>query len=150
MNNKEKTLFFIKPESNNPFIDKATALEIISFLEDKLGDNFTRTIAKRTPELPREFYEDFYSHLKGKFEMLDEMLDEFAGKSIAVFIYEGLDIIQRVKVISGATKYQDNIGKQTIRELFGNENMGYRTVAHASDREGVKHDFDVLEKWSII
>ncbi len=147
----ERTLFFIKPDCENPRIDKSTALEIAVFLEDRLGRDFKRVLSIRIGKLPKEFYLDFYRGLEEDWpDILEKMSTEFAGKSLAVFVYEGPNIIQRVKAIAGATRYQDNVGENTIRERFGNQDMGYRNVVHASDREGVEQDFNILEKWSII
>ncbi len=151
MSNIERTLFFVKPDCRNPHIDKATALEIINFLEEKLGNDFKRVLGIRTQPLSKEFYLDFYSHLKEEWsEILKEMTDEFNNKSLAVFVYEGPDIIRRVKQIAGPTKYTDNIGKGTIRKVFGNPNMKYRTIVHASDREGIRKDFQTFKKWGLI
>lgn len=151
----ERTLFFVKPDSENPGIDKATALEIIAFLEDRLkeksGSDFKRVLCIRTPKMPREFYLDFYSQLRKDWpEVLEKMSAEFANKSLAAIIYEGPDIIQRVKDIVGSTRYWDNAGKGTIREKFGNQDMMYRTVVHASDKEGRRKDFIVFKKWKLI
>lgn len=150
----ERTIFIVKPEDKDPSIDKASPLEIIAKLEDKLeGDGkgeFKRIYASRTPPLSRLCFEQFYEHLKGKWDGLDGMLDYFAGKRIVIFVYEGEEIVQRIKEIAGPTQYADNIGEGTIRELFGNKQMGYKTVVHASDKEGVVHDFCVLQSLGLI
>ncbi len=78
------------------------------------------------------------------------MATEFAGKSLAVLVYEGPGIIQRVKDITGPIRYKDNIGKGTIREVFGNPDMGYRTVVHASGIAKVKRDFRLMKKMGLI
>jgi len=147
----ERTLFFVKPDCESPYIDQATALEIIAFLEDNLENNFKRLAAIRTQRIPKEFYEQFYAHLKADYSaVLEKMSTEFAGKRLAVFVYEGPEIIQRVKEIAGPTKYEENIGKNTIREKFGNPDMGYRTVVHASSPEEVAKDFQIIKDYKLI
>ena len=147
----ERTLFFVKPDCESPHIDKATALEIIAFLEAELKTDFKRLAAIRTQAVPEKFYREFYTHLKKTYpDILDAMATEFKGKSLAVFVYEGPDIIQRIEDIAGPTLYEDNIGLETIREKFGNNEMGYRTVVHASDITGVKRDFKIMKKYKLI
>ena len=147
----ERTLFFIKPDCETPKIDKASALEIIAFLENKLEKDFKRVFGKRTKDLPEEFYRDFYSQLEKDWpDVLEKMSTEFTDKSIAVFVYEGPNIMQRIRDIMGPRLYEENIGEGTIRELFGTSDMGYKTVVHASDKEGKRKDFLVFKKWNLI
>lgn len=154
----ERTLFFIKPlimpARNGAIIDnRATAVDIIDFLESRLMESgdFERILSIRTPRMPEEFYRDFYSQLEKNWSyLLKKMAADFAGKSLAVFIYQGPDIIQRIRDIIGPTLYKDNIGKGTIREIYGNQEMWYRTVVHASDHDGKRKDFRVFKKWNLI
>jgi nucleoside diphosphate kinase len=143
---EERTIFFVKP-----YLDKSQALEIVNLLEEKLEDGFTRVLGIRTGRIPKEFWLEFYQHVEAKYPIpYEKMCSEFAGKSIALFIYQGQDITQRIRKIVGPTFYQENIGKGTIRELFADPNISYRTAVHASDREGVDQDFRIFKKWNII
>jgi len=148
----ERTLFFIKPDCKNPGIDKATALEVIAFLEDKLRfeGEFTRIHAERTGPMPKEFWLEFYEPIKEIFPGYEAMCGEFAGKSIALFVYEGEKIAERVKTISGPTQYRENVGTNSIRAKFGSPDMGYRTVVHASNRNDVKRELKVFKKYGLL
>ncbi len=68
---EERTLFFVKPYCKNPYIDKATALEVVAFLEDRLRADglgeFTRVIGQRTGLIPLELWLEFYEPIKDKF-----------------------------------------------------------------------------------
>ncbi len=78
------------------------------------------------------------------------MCSEFADKPIALFTYQGPDIIRRNREIAGPTFYKGNIGLGTIRELYADKEVSYRTAVHASDKEGVGNDFKLFKKWEII
>ncbi len=153
MTSEIQTAFlFVKPDCKSPLIDKGRTLEIIAFLEDKLGGNFERPPGIRTGPVPKDFYYDFYDHLNPKYtKILEKMAAEFAGKSITVFIYKGPDIIDRIRKIAGPTRYKDNRGKETIRGVFGHAKMWYRTLVHASaSPEDFENEYMIMQKYGLI
>ena len=77
------------------------------------------------------------------------MCTEFSGKSIALFVYQGKDICKRVKDICGHWNYQKNT-EGTIRRVFGNRDMGYRTVVHSSDQNDFERELNTFKKYSLL
>jgi len=158
----EKTLFFIKPYFDE--YDESIALpakarrftpkerqEAGSFLEEKLGKDTFRTLTCKRVKASKEFWLEFYKHVKPKFpEGYETMCAEFADKEIIVYVLEGEDIIERARKIVGPTKYESNIGKGTLRERFASALNAYRSAAHASDIEGVKKDFELFKQYGLL
>jgi nucleoside diphosphate kinase len=146
---KERTIVFVKPHC-----DKSQALEIINLLEDKLRlkGEFERVLGIRTGCIPKEFWLEFYQHIEAKYPVpYEKMCSEFANKNIAMFIYEGENIIQRTRDAAGPTFYKDNIGQNTIRELFADPCISYRNAMHASDSSrGFDSDFAIFKRRGII
>lgn len=152
--NLERIVFFVKPDCEDPLIDKATALEVVNFLESKLrrdGLGFKRVTGIRTGRIPKEFWLEFYKHIEeGYPQIYKPMCEEFAGKDLAVFIYEGENIAKRIKDIVGPTFYARNIDQDTIRRWWGNPNMGYRTIVHSSDKEAAKKEIELFKKYGYL
>ncbi len=150
----ERTLFFVKPDCENPYIDKATALDVIGFLEGKLrkdGLGFRRVTGTRTGRITKDFWLEFYKHVEAGYpHIYGPMCEEFADGDLAVFVYEGPDIASRIKKIAGPTLYEKNIGKCTIREIGGNTNMGYRTIVHASDPDCADKEIEIFKKYGLL
>ncbi|OGJ21479.1 hypothetical protein A3K73_00745 [Candidatus Pacearchaeota archaeon RBG_13_36_9] len=157
----ERTLFFVKPCFDE--YDECIALpakarrftpedreETISFLEEKLGKDTFRTLTCKRVKASKEFWEQFYIHVKTKFpKSYEAMCTDFADKEIIVYVLEGENIIERVRKIVGPTKYELNIGKGTLRERFSSSLNVYRTAAHASNIEGVKKDLELFEQYGL-
>ncbi len=151
----ERTLFFVKPYCIDPYIDRFTPLDIIDFLEKRLRQDgkgrFRRVAGVRAGPMPKEFWLKFYTHVEGGYPHIYwPMCNEFAGGDLAIFVYEGPNMAERIKKITGPTLYINNIGKGTIREIWGNKDMGYRTIVHSSDPDSVEREIRLFKKYGYL
>ncbi len=158
--NKERTLVFIKPgevewqgrkilRPNHPehpyqIFDEIQRKLRISSLEDSGKLIFSM----RIDSIPRTVAELHYSVHRGK-DFYFVLVDSIAEKPTILAIFEGQDIVQRVKTIIGKTDPADpfNIQYDTIRALGK-----YTTDTLVKSREGtirvldnVVHTSDSLE-----
>jgi len=108
----ETSLVFIKPEN------KHLAIEIIEFLEEKLGcsGRFGRCRYIDIPRVSREIIEEHYSHLSD--EVKEATIHPFLEQGVILAVYAGENITERIRCIVGETDPQKS-GKDTIRGRFG-------------------------------
>ena len=147
---EDVSVFFTKPH-----IDKPTALEVILMAEDYLEDSggFKKLFQTFVDSPTYAFWDDFYVDLKGKWDMREDMIEDFMrcstlrGHGLHLRIYNGENVASRLKDALGPTKYRDNLGQGTVRESFMNPNVpSWHTVAHAPKPEEVRDNLDVLVK----
>ena len=141
---KDITVFFVKPH----IIQESD--EIFRYLKEniKKPKDFNIRFRQRFLQTPKEFWEDFYAHLKKDWpEQLEKMATEFTAYNagIDLAIIEGKKIAQRVKIITGPTRYEDNPPK-TIRRNWGPYELP-NTIVHASDPKEVASDIEIIKKY---
>ncbi len=138
------TIFFVKPH----IIQESE--EIFKYLKEKITnpEDFNIMSRKRFPQTPKEFWRDFYSHLEKKYpKELEKMATEFTAYNtgIDLALITGEQIAQRVKEITGPTRYEDN-PDYTIRGHFGPYELP-NTIVHASDKEQVTKELKILKDY---
>tara|TARA_Y100000310_G_C20609258_1_gene777157 strand:+ start:81 stop:527 length:447 start_codon:yes stop_codon:yes gene_type:complete len=146
MAKKEQTLIIIKPD--------ATHISDKIFLElDKLGEKIKEVEIIATPE-------DIYKHYKPSIEkhgkFLQKWLEDYLleGK-IILSIYEGFDIIKKIKNILGETDPSTS-QPNTIRGKYGKDSLekslkekrAVRTLVHASEsKQEAKRELKVWKRY---
>lgn len=138
------TVFFVKPH----IIQKRE--EIFEYLTNHIEnpEDFNIFFRKRFEDTPKQFWRDFYSHMKETYPTeLENMAVQFENykKGIDLALIRGKDIAKRVKKITGETLYKKN-PDWTIRGHFGPYKLP-NTIVHASDPEQVEKDIDVIKRY---
>jgi nucleoside-diphosphate kinase len=142
---KERTLVFIKPDG----VDRNLTSEIFAEL-DQLGNRI------KTAELKEIYPHIIEKHYKRAIEKHGEHLKRklvfFKDKKIILALYEGKDIIKKIKDKVGATD-PSKAEKGTIRhkwndgesfDLAMQEDRFIRNLVHASEnKEDFEREFDV-------
>lgn len=146
---KERTLVFIKPDG----VDRGLAENIFSEL-DKLGKRI-KTVELREiyPEAIEEHYKE---SIKKHGEHLKRKLAFFKDKMIILALYEGEDVIKKIKDKVGATD-PSKAEKGTIREMWNDdesfdkamkEDRFIRNLVHASENQKeFEREFGVWKKY---
>ncbi|MEN3013188.1 MAG: nucleoside-diphosphate kinase [Endomicrobiia bacterium] len=128
------TLIIIKPDA---LVKSLTGNILTRLSEAKL-----RIIGAKVVKVTRELAEKHYAHLVDK-PFFDDLYEYFSGKiygpeyeRILVFVYEGVDAIERVRKIAGATNPLE-ADPTTIRGAYGRINKKgiMENVIHCSDSE---------------
>ncbi|MBN1697836.1 MAG: nucleoside-diphosphate kinase [Spirochaetales bacterium] len=129
----EQTLVLIKPDG----IKRSLTGNIIALLAHP--DNII--VGAKLVKVSRELAIEHYINLKHK-PFFDELINYFAGDGhtnrIFALVYEGKDIIQRVRERAGATNPED-AKPETIRGKYGriHSKTGiYENVIHCSENKG--------------
>lgn len=117
----ERTLVLIKPDG----VDKNLIGEVIRRYEKK-GLRVAR-IQSMCPS--KEMVEEHYKEHLGK-SFFEELIDYVTSGMIIAMIIEGSNAIKCVRLINGATKYQE-AAPGSIRGDYANEDT--RNIVHASD-----------------
>lgn len=140
----QQTLIFIKPDA----VDRAE--EIFSLL-DQHG---TRVQTVALDSTPREDMEAHYAPHREKF-FFDYVVGEFVGQPLVLALYEGEDVIEKMKTAIGPTdpaKAPDD----TIRGKFSDDSLdtavsekrGVRNAIHRSDSpEEFAREWGVWKKY---
>lgn len=149
----DKTLIFTKPwEPVTPEVES----EVILTLERKLLTRETYFTVTHEPyrldNPTEEFWREFYSGASG-WMGFEDMIRDFKNleRNPLIVFYSGPNITRTVKEILGPTKYIENIGRGTIREMFGNAQWPeWRDVAHAPKPEEYLENLRVLRKYHLV
>ena len=146
---RDSTIFMTKP-----WCGRDIEASAIWMLEDFLNEKgtFERKSIKRVSVPPRDFWEEFYGDVRG-WEGFRAMIDDFMklGRGPIIASYYGGDVAEIVKEILGPTKYEDNVGKRTIRGVLGNpDEIVWRNIAHAPKPEEVAENLRVFKKYNLI
>ncbi len=143
---KEFTIFFVKP----PFYVMRKKIYNAFFERLVLGDHIEW---RGQPRTVADFYREFYADVEAKnpdgFNVMVEKYPRTSGGLIDLARISGEGIVQRVKEIVGPTRYEDNFGKNTLREQFGPFVLP-NTVVHASTPEEVERDIEILIKYNLM
>jgi nucleoside-diphosphate kinase len=121
MENKEKSLVFIKPDCIEQSEDiKKILLENCSDLK--------KTLEKETV-LTREQIKKHYAHLEDK-PFFEGLVDYISSGKIKILILEGRNAISKIRDIVGSTNPEE-AKEGTIRKMFGTDIE--KNAVHASD-----------------
>lgn len=129
---------------------------IIDFTKGKFLAYF-----KKEPEIIYEkliidgtkIFEDLYSDLRGKWEDVDEMLNDFKTKPVHPFIFAGpVGTRNLLKLITGKTEREDN--PETIRgmmrALYGNPKKEWFNSVHVPHSHETEGNLQILEKYGFL
>ncbi len=126
----EQTLVIIKPDG----IQKSLTGNILAFLAHAENMIVGAKIVKTTKELAREHYR----HLSEK-PFFEELVNYFTGEwhvnRVLALVYEGSDIIKRIKERVGATNPEEAL-PNTIRGKYGrihSKTGVFENVVHCSE-----------------
>lgn len=144
----EKSLVFIKPGNFEKIV------EIFGRLDDLLINSFTKTLPLHIYSVPRKLIEEHYKHIR-HIETYDVTINAFVNGDIIVCIYEGPDIVSRIRNAIGATDpvRADN---GTIRKMFSNDSLEeameekryLNNVIHASENpKSAKKEIELWGKY---
>lgn len=151
----ERTLFFIKP-----YVEPEMAAEIIrqrnKLIKQRIRFNVIEQI--EAPTLSLEGWLEFYSAVREKYPTIClEMCRDFSSCPYPIIgdITEGRGIIQIQREVLGESRIVEENPIGTIRRKYGKynnpDNLGWRTVAHASSTpEQAEDDLEVFRKHRII
>ena len=145
----EKTLVFIKPGNFEQ------AVEIFSYLEDTVKD-FRRDIPLHILPVPDELIRKHYEHING-LSIYEPTIKAFTGskEGIVLAVYEGKDIIKRVREVIGDTDPK-KAREGTIRNIFGRDSFAkackerryLNNVIHASANiEEAEKEIEIWEDY---
>lgn len=128
---KQQTLILIKPDG----IVKSLTGNIIT----ELSDEGLIIVGTKIVEVTRELAEEHYQHLKEeKFfdELIRYIMGEYHTKRILALVYEGDNVIEKVRKVIGATN-PELADPTTIRGKYGRiTSKGvFENVVHASENE---------------
>ena len=118
---QEKTLVLIKPD--------AVERNLIGRILTEYERNHLKVIKMKMIDVPREIAEKHYAEHKQK-PFFDSLVSYLTRSPIVALILEGENVVERVRVLNGATDPED-AEDNTIRSLYGIQ-LSENTV-HASD-----------------
>lgn len=120
---------------------KPDHVDIADNILNELDDYGTRRKTIKVDSVPREIIENHYSHNWEKF-FFEYMADYFIGKPVVIAIYEGENIIQKLREVAGPTD-PIKASKSTIRGKYSNDSLEkaiderrpVKNVIHVSDSQ---------------
>lgn len=91
----ERCLVFVKPGN-----DLGLATEVFGFIDEKLSEDFRRTVPLHIHGVKREVIERHYSHIRN-IPQYKPTIESFVKGEVFVTVYIGPEICRRIGVIRG-------------------------------------------------
>lgn len=115
---EEKSLVFVKPKNEE------IALEVVHYLDGKLGFAFSRKILKQIHRVPEQVIREHYRNLKN-FPFYEATIEAFLQGDIFLTAYTGKNIVSRIRLIVGPTDpvVAKRTAQESIRALFANDSL---------------------------
>lgn len=115
---EEKSLVFVKPRNED------IALEVVHYLDAKVGFAFSRTILKQVCRIPEQLIREHYRNIQS-FPFYEATIKAFLQGSIFLTAYSGENIISRVRTIVGPTDpiVAKRKAPESIRALFASDSL---------------------------
>jgi hypothetical protein len=128
--------------------------EVINALEFYLsmtgGFNRIREPYRIMSKPPEDFWREFYSHV-GELKIFEPMIEDFErlDKPPLIVFYSGESIATRIIQKLGPTLHAQNIGRDTLRGIYGLIGPDWRNVAHAPKPEEFEKQRKLLWKYRL-
>jgi nucleoside-diphosphate kinase len=115
---EENSLVFVKPRNEE------RALEVVHYLDGKLGFAFSRTILRQIRGIPEQIMREHYRNIQG-FSFYEATIEAFLRGTIFLTAYSGENIVSRVRTIIGPTDpvVAKRTAPESIRAIFANDSL---------------------------
>jgi len=141
----EQTFVMVKPDH----------VEIADKVLEELDSCGRRVVTKRVDSVPKEIIEQHYGKHKGRF-FYDFTCEYFVGKPVVLAVYEGIDVVERVRAVMGNTDpvkanvgtIREKYGDKTPMEILNDQGIPAKNVVHGSGSpEEAAREIEIWKKY---